>query len=350
MNRISAAHKQLPFGTVVEVENRDNGRKLRLPINDRGPFIKGRIIDLSLGAARQLDMFGAGLARVRIRVVQMAPEVVPRSLRAKVASSATLAASLPATSSNGRLRRTLVPRPRARRRPKPHHRLAETSAPASRSRPARSGNAAGPSIWPVASAAISAWTRSGSARKLAGTAFRSTAGARRPPTSYDRNWRKPVSPRSFYADCGAHPPGPLGRPKSVGRFSSATVPDRPAAGSSTTSSRRQGHGGVNLQVPRSERRPGSSQKPTTYRSERSGVSAHPGSQTTQSRAHSPTTSSRRVCPSRRVRSSYARSRRRSMTAFWVCMRFSAWSKTRLRGPSTTEAVTSSPRWQGRQWR
>ncbi len=74
MNRISAAHKQLPFGTVVEVENKDNGRKLRVPINDRGPFIKGRIIDLSLGAARQLDMFGAGLARVRIRVVQMAPE------------------------------------------------------------------------------------------------------------------------------------------------------------------------------------------------------------------------------------------------------------------------------------
>ena len=74
MNRISAAHKQLPFGTVVEVENQDNGRKLRVPINDRGPFIKGRIIDLSLGAARQLDMFGAGLARVRIRVVQMAPE------------------------------------------------------------------------------------------------------------------------------------------------------------------------------------------------------------------------------------------------------------------------------------
>ncbi len=74
MNRISAAHKQLPFGTVVEVQNKDNGRKLRVPINDRGPFVKGRIIDLSLGAARQLDLFGAGLARVRIRVVQVAPE------------------------------------------------------------------------------------------------------------------------------------------------------------------------------------------------------------------------------------------------------------------------------------
>ena len=63
MNRISAAHKRLPMGTVVLVRNRDNGKKLRVPINDRGPFIKGRIIDLSVGAARQLEMFGQGLAR-----------------------------------------------------------------------------------------------------------------------------------------------------------------------------------------------------------------------------------------------------------------------------------------------
>ena len=74
MNRISAAHKQLPLGTVVVVRNRDNGKKLRVPINDRGPFIKGRIIDLSVGAARELEMFGAGLARVRIRVVRTAPK------------------------------------------------------------------------------------------------------------------------------------------------------------------------------------------------------------------------------------------------------------------------------------
>ncbi len=73
MHRISAAHKQLPFGTVVEVVNKDNGRKLRVPINDRGPFVRGRIIDLSLAAARQLDLFGSGVARVRIRVVRTAP-------------------------------------------------------------------------------------------------------------------------------------------------------------------------------------------------------------------------------------------------------------------------------------
>ena len=74
MNRISAAHKQLPLGTVVQVKNRDNGKKLRVPINDRGPFIKGRIIDLSVGAARRLDMFGQGLANVRIKVVRVAPK------------------------------------------------------------------------------------------------------------------------------------------------------------------------------------------------------------------------------------------------------------------------------------
>jgi len=66
---MTAAHKTLPFGTVVRVENRDNGRLAEVEINDRGPFVKGRIIDLSKGAARSIDMLGAGTARVRISVV-----------------------------------------------------------------------------------------------------------------------------------------------------------------------------------------------------------------------------------------------------------------------------------------
>lgn len=74
MNRISAAHKQLPLGTVVQVKNRDNGKKLKVPINDRGPFVKGRIIDLSVGAAKRLEMFGQGLANVRIKVVRLPPK------------------------------------------------------------------------------------------------------------------------------------------------------------------------------------------------------------------------------------------------------------------------------------
>ena len=69
MDGISAAHKTLPFDTVVEVHNLDNGRRLEVRINDRGPFIDGRIIDLSRGAARKLDLVRAGVARVELRLV-----------------------------------------------------------------------------------------------------------------------------------------------------------------------------------------------------------------------------------------------------------------------------------------
>ena len=69
MHGISAAHKTLPFDTVVEVRNLDNGKKLQVRINDRGPFVRGRIIDLSLGAAKKIDLVGPGTARVRIRVI-----------------------------------------------------------------------------------------------------------------------------------------------------------------------------------------------------------------------------------------------------------------------------------------
>jgi len=70
MNGLTAAHKSLPLGTVVKVTNLDNKKTITLPINDRGPFIKGRIIDLSLGAATVIDMVGPGTARVRIEVVE----------------------------------------------------------------------------------------------------------------------------------------------------------------------------------------------------------------------------------------------------------------------------------------
>lgn len=69
MYGVSAAHRILPFGTKVLVLNRDNGKEVVVPVNDRGPFIEGRVIDLSLGAARLIDMERAGLARVKLRVV-----------------------------------------------------------------------------------------------------------------------------------------------------------------------------------------------------------------------------------------------------------------------------------------
>jgi rare lipoprotein A len=66
MHGVSAAHKTLPFNTVVMVRNLDNGRNLRVRINDRGPFVRKRIIDLSYGAARRIGLVGPGTARVEI--------------------------------------------------------------------------------------------------------------------------------------------------------------------------------------------------------------------------------------------------------------------------------------------
>ena len=62
----TAAHRTLPFGTQVRVTNLRNGRSVVVRINDRGPFGRGRIIDVSRAAARELDMIGSGIAKVRV--------------------------------------------------------------------------------------------------------------------------------------------------------------------------------------------------------------------------------------------------------------------------------------------
>jgi rare lipoprotein A len=69
MEKMTAAHKTLPFNTVVRVTNLRNGRSADVRINDRGPFVKGRIIDLSRAAARSVDMVGDGTAPVRLSAV-----------------------------------------------------------------------------------------------------------------------------------------------------------------------------------------------------------------------------------------------------------------------------------------
>ena len=69
MDAPSGAHKTLPLPCIVEVTNLDNGRKLRVRINDRGPFVGGRIIDLSREAAKQLGFYDKGVARVRVRYI-----------------------------------------------------------------------------------------------------------------------------------------------------------------------------------------------------------------------------------------------------------------------------------------
>jgi rare lipoprotein A len=63
---LTAAHKTLPFNTCVEVTSLSNGRSVRVRINDRGPYVGGRIIDLSEAAARELGMIAAGVGRVRL--------------------------------------------------------------------------------------------------------------------------------------------------------------------------------------------------------------------------------------------------------------------------------------------
>jgi rare lipoprotein A len=62
----TAAHRRLPFGTQVRVTNLRNGRSVIVRINDRGPFGRGRIIDVSRAAARELGMIGSGITKVRI--------------------------------------------------------------------------------------------------------------------------------------------------------------------------------------------------------------------------------------------------------------------------------------------
>jgi rare lipoprotein A len=66
---MTAAHRTLPFGTLVKVKNLENGREAVVRITDRGPYIRGRVIDLSEAAARQIGIFHEGVASVEITVL-----------------------------------------------------------------------------------------------------------------------------------------------------------------------------------------------------------------------------------------------------------------------------------------
>lgn len=73
MYGLTAAHRQLPFNTRVRVTNLSNGLQTIVVVNDRGPFVKNRIIDLTYTAAQQLDMLGKGTARVRLEAIDITP-------------------------------------------------------------------------------------------------------------------------------------------------------------------------------------------------------------------------------------------------------------------------------------
>ena len=68
--KLTAAHKTLPLGTKIKVTNQQNGKMVKVKITDRGPHTKGRIVDLSLAAAKRLHMVEAGIVPVKIKVVK----------------------------------------------------------------------------------------------------------------------------------------------------------------------------------------------------------------------------------------------------------------------------------------
>jgi rare lipoprotein A len=78
MYQLTCAHQTLPLGTMVMVTNLENGRSLELKVNDRGPFVKERIIDVSYAAAQMLGMWEKGTASVKVEVIGSAPELVQR--------------------------------------------------------------------------------------------------------------------------------------------------------------------------------------------------------------------------------------------------------------------------------
>jgi rare lipoprotein A len=84
VNALAAAHKSLPFGSKVRVIDLKTGKSVIVRINDRGPYIRGRIIDLTVGAARELGMYHQGVARVRIEVLREIPILEKPNIRTKM--------------------------------------------------------------------------------------------------------------------------------------------------------------------------------------------------------------------------------------------------------------------------
>lgn len=92
---LAAAHKKLPFGTKVRVIDLKTGKSIIVRINDRGPYKKGRVIDLTTGAARQLGTYHRGIAKVRIEVLKEIPVLQKSNLRATQKKKAPVPAPSP---------------------------------------------------------------------------------------------------------------------------------------------------------------------------------------------------------------------------------------------------------------
>jgi rare lipoprotein A (peptidoglycan hydrolase) len=87
IHALAAAHRSLPFGSKVRVIDLKTGNSIIVRINDRGPYIRGRIIDLTVGAARRLGVYHRGIARVRIEVLREIPLLEKPNLRRQTASA-----------------------------------------------------------------------------------------------------------------------------------------------------------------------------------------------------------------------------------------------------------------------
>ncbi len=86
---LTCAHRDYPFGTYLLVKNLDNGREVVVRVNDRGPFIKGRIVDVSRAAAKELDMIRRGTCNVEVSVVSSPEGVVTSSCQSQLESLPT---------------------------------------------------------------------------------------------------------------------------------------------------------------------------------------------------------------------------------------------------------------------
>ena len=119
MYAMTAAHKTLPLPTRVRVINLENGRRAELRVNDRGPFVKGRVIDLSYGAARELGVVRRGTAKVRIEALEAGGPLRPAGAAGSYAylQAGAFASRENAARLHSRIRRSGVSGAYIRRRP-----------------------------------------------------------------------------------------------------------------------------------------------------------------------------------------------------------------------------------------
>jgi len=84
MHALTAAHRTLPFGTIIRVTNLDNFKSIKVKIVDRGPLVKSRVLDLSYGAAKELGFAAQGMTRVKIETLDAVRDIAPYSVLAAV--------------------------------------------------------------------------------------------------------------------------------------------------------------------------------------------------------------------------------------------------------------------------